>query len=122
MLRLFQDSDLLHPIEDRVLFEGVTYYLNVEGLPKSEITTWISENNLSSCLINFHPRNSVLNLRFDNIVGSVPILGDYFDVRSKKLYDNHSGNKQFQSLLDDIIKMQHRLSLNFKGVSLASRD
>lgn len=119
---LYFDSELLIPVEDDKLFEGEKYYLNLGASADRHVKKWLEEENILNCIVNYHPKNSVHTLKFDNVVGYVKILGSVYDVRSKKLFDGESGNNQFQKLLDDILEMHSRLTFDFKGVSYAQRE
>jgi len=121
MVRLFSDEELTVLVNSNILFEGYTYYLDIEGYSKGLIDKWLYDEYMYPSIKNYHPKNKVLSIRFDNTVGFVNILGLKFDVRSRKLYDTISGNCQFQTLLDEIVKISNSLTFNFKGTSYATR-
>src|SRR5262245_44854596 len=108
MSRLFYDSALTSPLQGDVLYEGLTYYLNLEGHSTSTI-----EDHLWGVIQAHHPRNPIAQLRFDNLVGFVNVLGHRYDVRSRKLQDGENGNAQFQALLNDVNRMAAGKSFRF---------
>lgn len=119
---LYTDYDLQIPTEETILFEGVSYYVDTECYSSTLIQRWLEEESLENCILNYHPKNKILIMRFDNIVGFVNILGKQYDIRSKKLYDTLNGNDQFQTLLDDVSNLYSKLSFNFKGTAYAKRE
>lgn len=121
MILFFSDKELTKFVEDDILFEGYTYYLNIENHSKKLVERWLAEEYILSFITNYHPENRILTIRFDNVIGFVNILGYQYDVRSKKLFDSLSGNNQFQSLLDEITKISNSLTFNFKGTSYGRR-
>lgn len=121
MSSLFFDKELLKPVNIDVLFEGVVYYLNVETYSKVMIDQWLLEEYILNSIVSYHPKNKILIIRFDNIVGYVNILGTIYDIRSKKLLDSYSGNEQFQRLLDEVNEISNKLTFNFKGSSYSQR-
>jgi len=122
MIALFTDQDLSQLVAGSVLFEGVPYFLNVKGHDKKLIKKWIDEEYILSSISNYHSRNEVLIIRFDNIVGLVNILGSIYDVRSRKLLDGLGGNEQFNRLLKEINDISRSLTFHFSGTAFSRRE
>lgn len=122
MAILYSDSSLLSAVEGNVIFEGLTYFLDIEQYSFIAIEKWIENESLEGVIESYHRKNKVVILRFDNIVGLVSILGKEYDVRSKKIYDSVSGNEQFQNLLNDITELYSKFSFNYRGTAYAKRD
>lgn len=121
MAQLYADRDLAVPLDNHVLFEGVDYFLDIAGHSQTMIYQWLTEESMSNAVSHYHPQNRIMQLRFDNLVGLVDILGVTYDVRSRKLLDGLSGNTQFQTLLDEINELSRRLTFQFDGTTHAHR-
>jgi predicted component of viral defense system (DUF524 family) len=122
MYSSFIDQDLSCPVEGSILFEGNPYFLNVKGHDKKLIQRWLDDEYILSSIVNYHPRNEILIIRFDNIVGIVNILGSNFDVRSRKLLDGLSGNEQFSRLLEEINDISRSLTFQYSGTAFSHRE
>lgn len=121
MILLYSDKELTTLVTGEILYEGFTYYLNIESYSKVLIDQWLTEEYILNAISNYHSRNKILAIRFDILVGFVNILGTTYDIRSRKLQDGESGNRQFQQLLDEINDISNRLTFNFKGTSYSHR-
>lgn len=122
MAQLFTDQELLQSVTGQVLYEGVGYFLNTETYSRAMIEQWLEEEYIMTAISSYHPRNKIIQLRFDNIVGLVNILGVTYDVRSRKLLDNADGNTQFQTLLDEINGIARSLTFKFTGTAHSHRE
>lgn len=121
MAQLYTDRDLGIPLTGSVLFEGVDYFLDTAGHSKAMIAQWLLEESMTNAVSHYLPQNRIMQLRFDNLVGLVDILGMTYDVRSRKLLDGIAGNRQFQTLLDDINELSRKLTFQFDGSTYAYR-
>jgi uncharacterized protein len=121
MIEIFKDYQLKQTVDGDILLEGTVYYLNVAPKKSDSIEKWIAEEQLENHILNYHPNNNVLIIKFDNVVGYVNILGQRFDVRSIKLLDGLNGKEQFKVLLDEIVSISSRLTFSYKGSSFGLR-
>ena len=119
LLLIYSDSDFLDPITDNLLYEGVTYFLDLSNLSNSDRLLLINHPILSN-YIKFLPRNLYGELRIDNHVGWLDLLGEKYEVRSKKLLSHLTGNKQVSTLIEDIANVLN--SINYKFDSPTSSN
>lgn len=122
MVTLFHDSDLTRPVNEPVLLEGDTYFLDTTGHNPRLVSDWLQEEFISGSIQNYHPRNKIHPLKFINVVGFVNILGTKYDVRSRKLYDGLDGNGQFKRLLDEVSAISGRMTFSFTGTAHGTRQ
>lgn len=121
MIKLYSDNELTTEICEDVLVEGMVYYVDLLGCSNITVKAWLNDEHLTK-FVEYHPKNRILTIRFDNVVGFVNILGKQFDVRSTKLFDGLGGKEQFARLLDDIIDISSKFTFNFKGTSFGARE
>ncbi|MEP1305083.1 MAG: DUF2357 domain-containing protein [Balneola sp.] len=116
---IYSDSGFIDPITDNLLYEGVTYFLDLSNLSNSDRSLLINHPILSNH-IRFLPKNLYGELRIDNYVGWLDLLGEKFEVRSKKLLSHLTGNKQVSTLIEDIANVLN--SINYKFDSPTSSN
>lgn len=120
-LKVYLDNYLNQEIDSGILYEGQSYILDVSQFSEAEKSFWIERERLNSH-IEYIARNPRIRLKFVNVVGNVNLFGKLFDVRSRKLRDNETGNDQFKSLVEDLNKISSRLSYSYSGVAAVNRE
>jgi hypothetical protein len=104
MILIFEDRDLEIRVTGKVLIEGKDYYLTLSSDDPELVAKEIETSRIKEFL-SWHPRNRVGTLRLSQVVGSIVLFGERYDVVSTKLLNKLSGENQFKFLLKEISEL-----------------
>ena len=118
---IYKDKELLHPIDEEILFENRPYFVDISDFKENERDYFIKEYGLSKH-VDYHKKNDILTLKLTNVVGQINLFGNPIDVRSNKLNGEISGQQLFESLLEDITRISANLPFHYSGTSYSHRE
>lgn len=104
---VFSDPECSVEIE-RVLYEGRTYYVLFPTENAELIHTALTQAGLNDFVL-WHRFNRVATLRVVNRIGLVSLFGRLLDIRSEKLLEGETGDRQFQIILDDLALLSRHI-------------
>jgi hypothetical protein len=119
-LNIYEDNALTITVS-RVLFENKNYYVKLPAVAASAIETEIVRARLTN-FISWHPHNRVAVLRVMNRIGVFRFFDKEFDVRSDKLQDGIDGNRQFEVLLDDLVRLSREIVFDYSALTGSYRE
>lgn len=101
MVEVFLDPDCISRLDSDILWEGVSYYLDLEPLREIERERLI-ENARIATFAQFNRLNRICPFKIDGFIGTIAIGKRILDVRSRKLQLDQSGDQQFRTMLAEI--------------------
>ena len=119
-IKIFKKDNSKEEIKDGVLYEGVSYLLDLKMLTPDEREAYISQSRIDKYL-SYYKENPFASIKFINVVGFVNLFGTTVDVRSSKLFEGQKGQEQFNSLLKDLVDISSRMTFINSGVASAKR-
>lgn len=114
MPELYEDSDCTTPLKTNVLWEGVTYYLDLGHLKTVERSILIERARIAP-FVQFNRHNRICPFRIDGYIGKIIFANRILDVRSRKLQLDLSGDQQFRTLLAEIDEIQAGLIFRYEA-------
>ncbi len=119
-ISIFLDSDCTEPAGE-ILYEGRKYFVLLPDLDKETIAFEFRKANLTD-FVAWSRHNKVATLQIINRIGLIRIFGRIFDVRSEKFFEGQTGPRQFQLLLDDLVKLSRQIIFDYSSATSAYRS
>lgn len=119
-LQIFEDSDCTRAI-DSTLFENRTYYLQFPEIAPALIAAALDEAGVME-YVGWQRLNRVATLRIVNRIGLLKLFGRVFDVRSEKLLEKETGQRQFKWMLDDLAELSRHIVFDYSSPTKSFRS
>jgi hypothetical protein len=110
---VFQDSGCVIAV-DHTLVENQTYFIKFPTGDSGSIRRAIELADLED-FVSWHEPNPIGTLKIVNRIGYLRFFDELFDVRSAKLLEGLSGERQFALLLDDLMKLSRDIRFDYSG-------
>lgn len=119
-LQIFKDADCSIEVGN-VLYEGQTYFLRLPTTNSDLIKSALAESGIAD-FVTWHRLNPIASLRVVNRIGLIKIFDRNLDIRSEKLLENETGERQFKIILDDLITLSRHIIFSNREAPSSNRS
>ncbi|MDZ7795199.1 MAG: hypothetical protein U5P10_16370 [Spirochaetia bacterium] len=109
---IYQDKKLSIPIENNILYENETYYIDLRNKKSKSIIDELYKNSLDKA-VDYIPGNNFAKLRIRDYVGYLKLFDITYDLRTSKFIEDDVGENQYTRIVEEINKQISSISFKY---------